>query len=77
MATHSSILAWKIPWTGEPGELQSMGSQKSWTPLKNNKKRQRVQGEGIKGAPRESCEYLGVEDHYVLPHGHVVQLRGH
>ena len=31
MATHSSILAWEIPWTKEPGELQSMGSQKSWT----------------------------------------------
>ena len=31
MATHSSILAWKIPWTEEPGGLQSMGSQKSWT----------------------------------------------
>ena len=28
MATHSSILAWRIPWTKEPGELQSMGSQK-------------------------------------------------
>ena len=27
MATHSSILAWEIPWTGEPGGLQSMGSQ--------------------------------------------------
>ena len=27
MATHSSILVWKIPWTEEPGELQSMGSQ--------------------------------------------------
>ena len=25
---HSSILAWKIPWTKEPGQLQSMGSQK-------------------------------------------------
>ena len=31
MATHSSILAWEIPWTEEPGGLQSMGSQKSWT----------------------------------------------
>ena len=29
MATHSSILAWKIPWTKEPVELQSKGSQKS------------------------------------------------
>ena len=28
MATHSSILAWKISWTGEPGGLQSMGSQR-------------------------------------------------
>ena len=28
MATHSSILAWKIPWTEEPGGLQSMGSHR-------------------------------------------------
>jgi len=28
MATHSSILAWDIPWTEEPGRLQSMGSQR-------------------------------------------------
>ena len=28
MATHSSILAWGIPWTEEPGRLQSMGSQR-------------------------------------------------
>ena len=28
MASHSSILAWKIPWTEEPGKLQSMGSQR-------------------------------------------------
>ena len=27
MATHSSILAWRIPWTGEPGGLQSIGLQ--------------------------------------------------
>ena len=31
MATYSSILAWEIPWTEEPGGLQSMGLQKSWT----------------------------------------------
>ena len=30
-ATHSSILAWKTPLTEEPGRLQSVGSQKSWT----------------------------------------------
>ena len=34
MATHSSILAWKIPWTEESGGLQSMGSQ-SQTQLSN------------------------------------------
>ena len=28
MATHSSIFAWRIPWTEEPGELQPMGSQR-------------------------------------------------
>ena len=28
MATHSSILAWRIPWTEELGQLQSMGSQR-------------------------------------------------
>ena len=28
MATHSSILSWRIPWTEEPGGLQSMGSQR-------------------------------------------------
>ena len=33
MATHSSVLAWEIPWTEEPGGLQSMGPQKSWTQL--------------------------------------------
>ena len=29
MGTHSSILAWRIPWTEEPGGLQSMGSQRA------------------------------------------------
>ena len=33
MATHSSILAWETPWIEEPGGLQSMGLQKSWTRL--------------------------------------------
>ena len=34
MATHSSPLAWRIPWTEEPGGLQSMGVTQSWTWLK-------------------------------------------
>ena len=33
MATHSNVLAWEIPWTEEPGGLQSMGSQKNRTQL--------------------------------------------
>ena len=33
IATHSSILAWKIPWTEEPGRLKSLGSAKSRTTL--------------------------------------------
>ena len=36
MATHSSILVWRIPWTEEPGGLQSMGSQRvghNWSNL--------------------------------------------
>ena len=31
MAIHSSILAWRIPWTKEPGGLQAMGSQRDMT----------------------------------------------
>ena len=38
MATHSSILAWEIPWTEEPGRLQSMGSQRVRQRLNNNNK---------------------------------------
>ena len=33
MTTNSSILVWRIPWTEEPGGLESMGPQKSWTHL--------------------------------------------
>ena len=42
MATHSSILAWEIPWTKEPGGLESMGLQEldttEWLNNINNKK---------------------------------------
>ena len=34
MATHSSMLTWRIPWTEEPGKLQFMGSQESNTTLR-------------------------------------------
>ena len=36
MATHLSIIAWEIPWTEEPGRLQSMGLQESDTTYKLN-----------------------------------------
>ena len=35
VATHASVLAWEIPWTEEPGGLQSTGSQKSQTQQSN------------------------------------------
>ena len=38
MATHSNILAWEIPWTEKPGELQSMDLQKSQTTWQLNSK---------------------------------------
>ena len=34
MAIHSSMLAWRMPWTEEPGGLSSIGITQSWTPLK-------------------------------------------
>ena len=45
MATHSSIFAWEIPWTEEPGGLQSMGSQElDMTELLNNNNNSIAQG---------------------------------
>ena len=40
MATHSSILAWEIPWTEEPGGLQSMGSQRVGDDLMTKRQQQ-------------------------------------
>ena len=42
-ATHSSILAWRIPWTEEPGRLQSMGSQKFGHNLTTEQQQQHIQ----------------------------------
>ena len=42
MATHSSILTWRIQWTEEPGRLQSTGSQRmSWMQLSTNAKKKK------------------------------------
>ena len=40
MATHSSIVVWRIPWTEEPGGLQSMGSQRVGHDRANNTRTQ-------------------------------------
>ena len=48
MATHSSILAWRLPWTEEPGGLQSMGSQRVGHDRVTNTHTQRIS----KGLPR-------------------------
>ena len=42
MATHSSILAWRIPWTEKPGRLQSVGSRKSQTRLRTAQQQQQM-----------------------------------
>ena len=42
MATHSSILAWEIPWTEEPGGLQSMGLQRVGHDLVTKQQQQHV-----------------------------------
>ena len=49
MATHPSILAWKIPWTEEPGRLQSMGSQRmghDWGTEHSQSKKSGEEGRG-------------------------------
>ena len=54
MATHSSILPWEMPWTGETGRLQSMGSQESDMTEQLNNNNNLVQGVSV-------C--LSVSDH--------------
>ena len=56
MATCCSLLAWRMPWTEEPGGLQSIGSQKSWTRLKqlNNNKNNSIDAQrrgGFRNGP--------------------------
>ena len=55
-ATHSSILAWKIPWTGEPGRLQFMGLQKSRTQLSNQQQERYIAN--IQGKLKRLVELL-------------------
>ena len=75
MATHSSILAWRIPWTEEPGGLQSMGSQRvghdrvTFT-FADRTDLGRLQGAGVEGEAwwgAGLCTELGL----VLKEGHL------
>ena len=54
MATHSSVVAWEIPWTEEPGGLQSMGSQKVGHNLKTKQRQISLRG-GTR--PSETCVF--------------------
>ena len=47
MATHSSILAWEIPWMEEPGRLQSTGSQRVRQQLNNKQVLKAVKEQGF------------------------------
>ena len=48
MATHSSILAWKISWTEEPGELQSLGSPRVGNDLVTKQQMHKISQEAAK-----------------------------
>ena len=56
MTTHSSVLAWRIPWTEEPGGLQSMGSQESETTERLNT--QSPHADSAMRIPALPCSFL-------------------
>ena len=58
MATHSIILVWEIPWTEEPGGLQSMGLQRDTTEQLSTSSQ--VYG----SSPEDSCDHQG-SVHYI------------
>ena len=69
MATHSNILAWKIPWTEEPGWLQPTGSQRG---------RARTHAHGTHTHTKNSVYQHTQEttDNYLSKHKHPIQQRG-
>ena len=78
MATYASILAWRIPWTEEPGELQTMGSQELDTTWQLNHHQCRYIWRDIENQPqagsqaskmgknKENCHVLLVQDSKIL-----------
>ena len=68
MKTHSSILAWRIPWTEESGGLQSMGSQRvghDWSNEAPKHLRQKLEG-GKEGCAPKAFRGTGPPDNLVL-----------
>ena len=59
MATHSSIFAWEIPWTEEPGQLQSIGSQRVRHDLVTEQQLQRSESNGFESDFGSQWEALG------------------
>ena len=72
MATHSSILAWEIPWTEEPGELQSMGSQRVEHDLAN--KQQQQQFSSVAQASLTLCDPMDCSMPGLLAHRQLPEL---
>ena len=58
MATHCSTLAWKIPWTEEPGSLQSMGSQRVRHDLATSLSLSLTQGTDVKQLDQQLDMFL-------------------
>ena len=58
MAPHSSILAWRIPWTEKPGRLPPMGSQKSQARLSTHLFLDRGFSAGIAATSELTCRHL-------------------
>ena len=54
MATHSSVVAWKIPWTEEPGELTVHGVAKSRTQLRGLSTHKPTEGEMVPWTPKRT-----------------------
>ena len=63
MATHSSILAWRIPWTEEPGGLQTMESQRVDTTERINTHRNGYMGAYCSNVFSLHCVCLKVNEH--------------
>ena len=53
MATHSIILAWRVPWTEEPGGLQSMGSQRVTTEVTQHACMLELHNQGLTSIPHD------------------------